>query len=111
MIPRLQLQRCDDCARVQYPPRPTCGGCGSTSSKDQPAAGTGRLYSHTVVHRPPAAGVEVPYVIAVVRLVEGPSLLTRLVDCPLDLLRCDLPVELRWSTATDGAPLPVFTPA
>ena len=46
----------------------------------------GRIYSHTVVCRSPDDTWEVPYVLAIVKLDEGWSMLSRLlVDDPLSL--------------------------
>jgi uncharacterized OB-fold protein len=72
------------------------------------AAGTGRLYSFTIVHRSPAEGIEVPYVVALVDLDEGPRLLTRIVAAEHGELACDKRVVLAWDPLPDGRALPVF---
>ena len=54
---------------------------------------------------------EPPYVIAYVRLEEGPTVLTRIVDADPDGLRCGQPVRLAFRPAPDGAAVPVFVPA
>ena len=47
---RFALQRCEDCGRVQYPPRQLCGGClsGELAWRDLPAGGT--LVAGTTLH-------------------------------------------------------------
>ena len=64
--------------------------------------------SFTVVHRAPSSAFEAPYVIARVRLTEGPTLLTRIVGAEEHELSCDLPVFLDWEPLTDHYQLPVF---
>jgi uncharacterized OB-fold protein len=87
-----------------------CIECGSTDFDFVDASGRGTVYSHTTVHRAPGPGIEVPYVVALVRLAEGPVLLTHIVDCPPDEVRCDMPVEVAWRALSDGRNLPVFKP-
>ena len=69
------------------------------------------MYSFTVVHRSPSAGFSPPYVIALVRLEEGPVLVTTIVECDPALVVCDLSVELRWRRLEDGRHAPAFAPA
>jgi uncharacterized OB-fold protein len=106
---RLLVQRCEHCGRHQHYPRMLCIACGGTDLSFVGASGKGTVYSFTVVRRAPSAGFTPPYVIALVRLAEGPLLVTRIVDCEPALVVCDLPVELRWQRLEDGRHLPVFT--
>src|SRR4051794_20803296 len=46
------------------------------------ASGRGTLYSCTEVHRAPVPGFVTPYLLSIVLLEEGASLLTHLVDVP-----------------------------
>ncbi len=61
-----------------------------------------------MVHRAPRADATPPYVVARVRLAEGPVLLTRLPD--RDWTIGD-PVAVAWVDLPDGRALPVFHPA
>ena len=105
---RLLLQRCSGCQVVQHHPRLLCTSCGATDTLEWiTASGTGRLDCYTVVHRAPAPGIEVPYVVARVRLAEGPMMLTSVVGTrPEDTFGIDL--ELDWRPLEDGRHLPVF---
>ncbi|WP_378738034.1 Zn-ribbon domain-containing OB-fold protein [Nocardia brasiliensis] len=103
---RLLLQRCLECAQLQHYPRALCTGCGSTALDWTQACGRGVVDSFTVVHRAPGPEFEVPYVVARVRLTEGPILLTNLVGA--EQWRCDDPVWLCWREIGDGRLLPVF---
>jgi uncharacterized protein len=110
-VRRLLVQTCRACGHHQHHPRAVCTRCGRTDRLGwTEAAGTGTVDSFTVVHRSPGPGFDPPYVIARVRLAEGPLLLTRIVGCPPGTVRCDQPVRLGWWTPPGGEPLPVFTP-
>lgn len=108
---RLLVQRCDSCGHRQHYPRMLCVVCGRTALSFIEASGRGTVYSFTVVHRAPSAGFSPPYVVALVRLEEGPVLLTTIVGCDPVRVVCDLSVELRWTRLEDGRHLPAFAPA
>ncbi|GGT16944.1 Zn-ribbon domain-containing OB-fold protein [Nonomuraea spiralis] len=103
---RLLVQRCRACGAHQHYPRILCVACGRGDLDLAEATGRATVDSFTVVHRAPAAGFDPPYVLARVRLAEGPILLTHLVgDAEW---ACDLPVRLDWRPLPDGRHLPVF---
>lgn len=104
---RLLLQHCAACDRVQHPPRPVCTACGAEPGWSD-AAGTGGVDAWTVVRRSPGPGLDPPYVVARVRLTEGPVLLTNLPGT--GPYRCGQPVALDWRALPDGRHLPVFVP-
>lgn len=104
---RLLIQLCRTCSRHQHYPRVLCTGCGGSELDFVEASGQGVVDSFTVVHRAPAAGFDPPYVVARVRLAEGPILLTHLVG-ERDWA-CDQPVRLGWRPLPDGRHLPVFS--
>ena len=108
---RLELQRCDDCGQFRFIPRELCP-CGSSSSTWSPIAGTGEVYTYTVVHRAPtpAYAADAPYVIAHVTVDEGPRLISNLVGCPPADVRIGLPVQLVYEDVTPELSLYKFTP-
>lgn len=106
---RLVVQACADCAALQHPPRPICLSCAGTALVWREMAGTGRIDAWTVVHRSPGPGFDPPYVLARVRLDEGPVLLTRLGGGLHH--RCGDRVELAWQPLPDGRHLPLFNPS
>ncbi|MGO4385113.1 Zn-ribbon domain-containing OB-fold protein [Specibacter sp. RAF43] len=84
----LLLQRCGDCANLQHYPRSLCTNCWSEDLAWQAASGLGRVWTFTVVGIPGHAawGSDVPYVLALVELDEGPRLMTNIVGCdPADV--------------------------
>jgi uncharacterized OB-fold protein len=79
----LLVQRCDRCGHVQHYPRNICVKCWSHELQWVVAAGTGTIWTFTVVNVPghPAWSAEVPYVLALVELDEGPRLMTNIIGC------------------------------
>ena len=92
----LRLWRCNACREWSHPPRLICPSCAARDWAWERVCGTGRVYTWTVVHRAmhPAFAEDVPYAVIVVALDEGPRIVSRLVDCPLDELRMEMPVEV-----------------
>jgi uncharacterized protein len=107
---RLAVQTCGHCSGTQHPPRAVCISCGRTDQLAMREAGGGGVVdSCTVVHRAPVRDLDVPYVIARVRLDEGPILLTRLEGRDPDSWRIDDRVTVDWVDLADGRALPVFS--
>lgn len=107
---RLVLQRCPRCAGIQHPPRSVCISCGADAPVWFTSTGTGVVDAWTVVHRAPQPGFTPPYVVARVRLDDGPLLLTNLEGAPLGSWRCGAAVRVDWRPLPDGRHLPVFVP-
>ncbi|HVM99229.1 MAG TPA: Zn-ribbon domain-containing OB-fold protein [Caulobacteraceae bacterium] len=108
----LRLQRCADCTHSYFPPRPFCPKCGSRNVEVYRASGKGVLWSYVINHRPrPDLGTE-PHSIAVVKLAEGPQMMTNIVGCPQtpEALVLDMPVEVTFQDF-GKATLPFFKPA
>ena len=108
----LRIQRCVDCGRPYFYPRPICPSCGSGNVEWFTASGKATLYSYVINHRPaPGFEADGPYAIAVVQLAEGPRMMTSLVGVPPtpDALLLDMPLQVAFSQRGDVS-LPVFTP-
>lgn len=109
----LRLQRCTDCQESYFPPRPFCPKCGSRKVEVYKASGEAVLWSYVINQRPrPDMGTE-PYAIAVVKLAEGPTMMTNIVDCPQtpEALQLDMPLKVSFSKQSDTISLPLFAPA
>lgn len=61
------------CGKAQFPPKARCDACDGERLEMRQAAGTGTIFSITVVHRPPSDALRqyAPYGIALVDLDEG----------------------------------------
>ena len=109
----LLLQRCKETGEAYFPPRPFCPKTGSRDVEVFKASGRGTLHSYVINHRPrPDMGTE-PYAIAVVKLEEGPKMMTNIVNCPQtpEALVLDMPVEVVFEKMSDTITLPFFQPA
>jgi uncharacterized OB-fold protein len=91
---RLMIQRCD-CGHAWLPARTHCPSCLSPDVRWERASGRGRIVSWVVYHQAyhPAFESRVPYNVTLVKLDEGPQLLTNVTDAN-DALAADAPVEL-----------------
>lgn len=69
------------------------------------ASGNGTIYTFSHMARAPE-----PYVIAYVKLEEGPMILTNIVDCDVDEIKIGMPVSLVFKPSDGGPPIPMFTP-
>jgi hypothetical protein len=76
----VQIQQCSDCEAWIYYPRAFCPECLSPDLEWKQVSGSGTLYSFTIARRPTAPfwADEVPQLIAVVELDEGPRLTSTL---------------------------------
>lgn len=106
----LSLQRCRACGHVFFYPRPVCPRCWSDDLAWGDAAGTGRIVSFSVIHRPmhPAFDAEAPIVLAEIALPEGPSLLARVVCADPVGVRSNAAVRLVELPEAARYPLPTF---
>ena len=108
---RLLLQQCGTCGQFWFPPSGRCRHCLSAKFAWQPVSGEGRIYSFVTYHRlyHPAFEDDLPYVVAIVELREGPRLLTNIVGTRWQDVRCDLPVRVTFSDDQRGFVIPKFT--
>lgn len=75
---RLALRRCAGCDLLFHYPRPRCPRCLSPDLVWEDVSGEATVLTAAQVSRPPWDDLPrpVPYVVAVVRLAEGPQMLT-----------------------------------
>jgi len=95
---RLKLQRCDACGQLQHYPRSICRSCLASELSFVDAAGTGTVFSYTVVRRAPLPELRAlaPYVLALVELVEGVRVMSTVEADPEDLfIGVDVQVSFR----------------
>jgi uncharacterized OB-fold protein len=106
---RLLLRRCRECGRAHHCPREFCPHCWSEDVGWEQASGLATLYTWSVVHRNdlPPFGERVPYVAAVVELVEGPRMMSEVVECGEEEQRVGMELEVVFREAGDFR-VPVF---
>jgi uncharacterized OB-fold protein len=99
---RLLLKHCRSCDKTHYYPRPLCPFCMSDDTQWLEASGAGTIYSWSAERR-----AEPPYAIAFVTLAEGPTIMSTIVDTPLDSIAIGQAVQLGFETRHEQ-PVPVF---
>jgi uncharacterized OB-fold protein len=102
---KFMIGRCKACGKAHYYPRSLCPFCLGEAAMVE-ASGKGEIYTFSVTYR----GTPEPYAIGYVSLEEGPRILTNFVDCDFKALSIGQAVKIKW-VATEGLPVPMFTPA
>jgi uncharacterized protein len=103
-------QRCADCGKYTFPPRPMCPRCHSVRRTVAPLSGRGVILSWTVPRHPPAFGFKEPPIVVVVGLEEGINFVSNLVGARLEELRTGMRVEVLFEHTAGGHQVPVFRP-
>ncbi len=109
---RLAIMRCRDCRRAFFYPRALCPHCHSDAVEWMKASGRGTIYTFTIARRGagPAFKADVPYVIALVELEEGPRLMTNIVTSDVASVRIGQAVKAIFDDVTDEVTLVKFAP-
>jgi uncharacterized OB-fold protein len=108
----LRFQKCKACFHIRWPASMICPMCYSRDTQWVVASGKGKVYTFAVYHVAYHRGFkhDLPYVVADVELDEGPHILTNIVGCHPDEVRCDMPVAVTWEDITEEFSLPKFRP-
>ena len=99
------LPTCRACGRAHWYPRAFCPFCFSAGIDWAPSGGEGEIYS--ICNNRPAAGTDA---VVYVRLDEGPTLLSHLVDHDPDTAAIGGRVKVVMKSGRNGEPFPVFRP-
>jgi uncharacterized OB-fold protein len=107
---RLSVQRCRDCGDRHFPPGPVCPRCLSEDQTWEVVSGYGTLVSWVTFHRAYWDGVKdaLPYDVCLVRLDEGPLLLSNFMGERPAGLREGLKLEVVFDDVTQDVTLPKF---
>lgn len=108
----LVLQKCVQCEVLQFYPRTICSSCSSSELDWVAASGRGTVLTWTIVRHPvsPAYADEVPYIIALIELEEGPVMMAQVVDCQLDAVQSGMQVHVCFDDWTADITMPNFRP-
>lgn len=107
----LNIYHCAACSRLFHPPAPVCPKCLSPEVGPQAVSGRGRVFSYTVNHQAWLPGLQVPYVVAIVELVEqsGLRFVSNIVGIAPADVRIGMPVRVTFEQVEDVW-LPLFRP-
>jgi uncharacterized OB-fold protein len=110
---KLMLQKCGACGKFWFPPSIRCVHCLSDDHSWTAVAGTGRVFSFVTYQRLYHKGWEgeLPYLVAVIELDEGPRLISTLTGIAAADVACDMRVTVVFDDVTDDVTLPKFAPA
>jgi len=106
---KLVIQCCDACGDLRFPPSPVCPKCLSAAQSWTPASGKGTLESWVDFHRAYWGGFNdaLPYRVCLVRLEEGPLLVSNLVG-DAGAAKLGAAVQVVFEPVTDEVTLPKF---
>jgi uncharacterized protein len=106
---RLLLRRCAACHALHFPPRHLCPRCWSDQLTWVEASGRGTVHTFTIMRRAPVSAFvpRLPYVVALIDLVEGPRMMSNIIGDDALEVRIGDAVELCFE-ARGSAALPQF---
>ena len=109
---KLLIQRCSSCGHDQFYPRLVCSACTSRKIDWVAASGRGKVLSFTIVRQAISAAyaAEVPYVIALIQLDEGPTLMSNVIQSDPERVTIGMPVEVVFEEWSDEITVPKFRP-
>lgn len=107
------LPKCRACGNVWFPPYLQCNRCLSPDREFVEASGRGVIWGRIEMNQPyiPAFVNDLPYVVALIQLEEGPFLYSNIVGLPNDRITIGMPVRVVFEDVTPEVPLPKFRPA
>ena len=105
------LHRCNICQR-HYWPASRCVTHGAQDMAWVDSSGRGEVYTYTALHHAytPSMKGKTPYVVAVIKLDEGPFFHAGVFDVPVDEIAIGLRVEATMREHDSGLTLPMFRP-
>lgn len=105
------LHRCNQCQQYFWPAS-RCTQHGAEDMQWVAGSGRGELYTYTVMHRVmvPAFKERAPYVVAVVKLDEGPFFHSNIVDCSWQDVQVGMRLRAVMQPHDNGMVIPYFTP-
>jgi uncharacterized protein len=107
---RLVIQRCTNCSAYHHPPRPMCPVCHSLELRWADMAGTGFVYSYSLLDHPKHPAFSYPVSAVVVELDEGVRIVSNLVDIDPQDISIGLRVEVVFEPTAEDLAVPVFRP-
>jgi hypothetical protein len=107
-----KLQQCSSCGRFRFPPSPSCYYCGALEANWVEISGRGAVHTWAVIHHPidKRLAEEVPFVVVLVDLEEGPRISGRLIGGEREALAIGMPVTVRYDDIDSEFTLLNFEP-
>jgi len=108
----LMIQRCAQCGAFQFYPRIVCSSCMSDQVEWVQSSGRGEVSTFTICRLPVAEAyaADVPYVVALIQLEEGPTMMSNVVECDPESVKTGMQVEVVFETWSEEITMPQFRP-
>jgi uncharacterized protein len=103
-------QKCGQCGKYTFPPRPMCPHCHSLERRVVSLSGQGTVLSWTVPRHPPAFGFTEAPIVAVIGLQEGVNFVSNLVGVQPQDINVGMPVKVSFEPTMGNHKVPVFQP-
>ena len=108
----LRMQKCDGCGHIRFPVSILCPNCHSMDATWTKLNGKGKVFSYIVFRIPyhESYKEDIPYVVAIIQLDEGPRMESNLIVSDLEDICIDMLVEVFFDDVTHEISLPKFKP-
>ncbi|MBI2382502.1 MAG: OB-fold domain-containing protein [Gammaproteobacteria bacterium] len=106
----LVAERCGECHKFRFPPRPMCPHCHSLKREHVKLSGRGKVYSWIRPQHPMPVGFAQPPVVALIELDEGFRLVSNLEGVAFEDVRPGMAVEVGFAPTMKNRKVPVFRP-
>jgi uncharacterized protein len=109
----LYLQRNKSSGKYFFYARPWAPDDYSADIEWVRASGRGTVFTFTVTTAPlfNSYAEDLPYVVAVIKLEEGPTMMANIVNCKPEDVRVGMPAKVVFEERKDGFKVPQFEPA
>ena len=104
--PHIIASRCRSCGDIAFPPKVFCGKCECEELEEILLSNVGKVYTYTVVRQMGIPGIDVPYILVVVKFPEDDELLIagQMTGCNLEEVRIGMDVETIIDKVRSGLP-------
>ncbi|MFC3040435.1 Zn-ribbon domain-containing OB-fold protein [Virgibacillus xinjiangensis] len=108
----LLIQQCRECGHHQFYPRIMCTECMSRDVEWVKASGMGKVKTYTIMHQAISAAYakDIPYVVAIIELDEGPTMMSNVIGCRPDDVKVGQEVKVAFEDWSDEITIPKFRP-
>ncbi|MBI5591643.1 MAG: Zn-ribbon domain-containing OB-fold protein [Deltaproteobacteria bacterium] len=109
---KLLLKQCKDCGHIDHPPYLYCTECHSDDHEWIEASGKATLYAFAINEYgvPFPFMPDLPYVLGLVDLKEGPRMITNIVECDHNMLKNGMELEVVFEDVSKEVSLPKWKP-
>lgn len=110
---KLTLKKCSKCGNIDHPPYLYCTNCMADEHEWIEASGKAKLVAYAINEFgvPFPFWEDLPYVVAMIDLPEGPRMISNIVECDQDKLENGMDLEVVWDDVSEDISLPKWKPA